>query len=115
MVESEIPDLDHPPKPRELEQMDYLMTILYETLRMFHGASRRLQRIFPKRCLQYNGWTIPPGTPISMISVLVQDDQTIFPGPHEFKPDRWPPLGTNGMRLRKYLVSFGRGSRSCVS
>lgn len=114
MLETEIPDPNHPPNLRELEQMDYLLAIFYETLRLFHGVSQRLQRIFPDRCLQYKEWTIPPGTPVSMTSVHVHDNPTIFPEPYEFKPDRWLPLHTNGVRLQKYLVAFGRGSRSCV-
>lgn len=114
ILEREIPDPANPPNLRELEQMDYLMAILYETLRLFHGVSQRLQRIFPDRCLQYKEWTIPPGTPMSMTSVHIHDNPTIFPESYQFKPDRWLPLNTNGMRLQKYLVPFGKGSRSCV-
>ena len=58
--------------------------------------------------------TIPPGTPISMTIVHVHDNRTIFPDPYEFKPDRWLPLDINGRHLQKYLVAFGKGSRSCV-
>ena len=114
VLEREMPDPYDPPNLRELEEMDYLMAVLYETLRLFSGVSQRLQRIFPDRCLQYKEWTIPPGTPMSMTSVHVHDNSTIFPEPYEFKPDRWLPLDTNGMRLQKYLVAFGKGSRSCV-
>ena len=114
ILEREIPDPADPPILRDLEQMDYLMAILYETLRLFHGVSQRLQRIFPDRCLQYKEWTIPPGTPMSMTSVHIHDNPTIFPKPYEFNPDRWLPLNTNGMRLQKYLVPFGKGSRSCA-
>ena len=114
ILEREIPDPRDPPNLRELEQMDYLMAILYETLRLFHGVSQRLQRIFPDRCLQYKEWTIPPGTPMLMTSVHIHGNPTIFPGPYEFRPDRWLPLNTNGVRLQKYLVAFEKGSRSCV-
>ncbi len=114
ILETEIPDPHVPPDLRALEQMDYLMAVLYETLRLFHGVSQRLQRIFPDRCLQYKDWTIPPGTPISMTSVHVHENAAIFPEPYEFNPDRWLPLDTNGIRLQKYLVAFGKGSRYCV-
>ena len=53
IFEREIPDPQDPPSLRELEQIDYLMAILYETLRLFYGVSQRLQRVFPDRCLQY--------------------------------------------------------------
>ena len=114
MLEREVPDPCDPPNLKELEQMDYLMAVVYETLRLYSGVSQRLQRIFPDRSLQYQEWTIPPGTPMSMTPVHVHDNPTIFPEPYEFKPDRWLPLDTNGMRQQKYLVAFGKGSRSCV-
>ena len=114
ILEREIPDPHDPPNLRELETMDYLMAILYETLRLYHGVSQRLERIFPDRCLQYKEWTIPPGTPTSMTAIHVHNNSTIFPEPYEFTPDRWLPLDTNGMRLQKYLLAFGKGSRSCV-
>ena len=114
MLEREIPDPYDPPNLKELEQMDYLMAVVYETLRLYSGVSQRLQRIFPDRSLQYQEWTIPPGTPMSMTTVHVHANSAIFPEPYEFKPDRWLPIDTNGMRRQKYLVAFGKGSRSCV-
>ena len=100
VLEREIPDPQDPPSLRVLEQIDYLMAILYETLWLLYGVSQRLQRIFPDRCLQYKEWTIPPGTPISMTIVHVHENPTIFPDPYEFKPDRWLPLDISGRRLQ---------------
>ena len=114
MLESEIPDANNPPDLKQLEQMDYLTAIVYETLRLFHGVSQRLQRIFPDRPLQYKAWTIPPGTPTSMTSVHVHSNPSIFPNPYLFNPDRWLPLHTTPRLQQKYLVAFGKGSRSCV-
>ena len=74
VLKREIPDPQDPPSLRELEQIDYLMAILYETLRLFYGVSQRLQWVFPYRCLQYKEWTIPPGTPISRTIVHVHDN-----------------------------------------
>ncbi|KAL9612071.1 MAG: hypothetical protein Q9167_003331 [Letrouitia subvulpina] len=113
-LKANIPDPDNPPVLRELEQMLYLVAVMYETLRIFYGISHRLSRIFPDRSLQYKSWTIPPGTPMSMTSVLMHDNADIFPEPCTFKPERWLPLQTTGQRLLKYLVPFGGGSRQCV-
>ena len=99
---------------QQLEQMPYLTAIWYETLRMFHGATQRLQRVFPDHALQYKQWVIPSGTPVGMTSVHIHDNEDIFPDHRAFKPERWLPLETEGQRLLKYLVSFGAGSRSCV-
>lgn len=45
-----------------------------------------------------------------MTSVLIHHDESIFPDSHTFNPDRW----INNPRLDRYLVSFSKGSRSCV-
>ena len=113
-LKEHIPDQDSPPNLKQLEQMQYLMAVLYETLRIFYGVSHRLSRIFPDRPLVYKNFTIPSGTPVSMTSVHIHDNPSIFPDPHVFKPERWLPLQSNGQQLMKYLVPFGGGSRQCV-
>ncbi len=95
---------------RQLEQMPYLMVVMYESLRIFYGNSRRLQRIFPDRVLQYKDVVIPPGTPVSMSTIHVHDNERIFPKPYKFDVSRW-----QGANLPlKYLVPWGKGSRPCV-
>lgn len=39
----------------------------------------------------------------------------IFPDPQRFRPERWFEAEEKGQRLDKYLVSFGKGTRQCVS
>lgn len=109
-----IPDPDSPPTLQQLERMPYLMATMYETLRISYGVSHRLNRIFPDRPLVYKDWIIPPGTPMSMTAVHIHDNETIFPSHRDFKPQRWLPLDTNGVRLLRFLKSFGGGSRHCV-
>ena len=113
-LEKAIPDPNNPPNLRELENIPYLVAILYEALRNFHGVSHRLQRICPDQPIKYKEWNIPPGTPVSMTSVHIHNDPNIFPDPYTFRPERWLPLQTEGQRLQKYLVSFGKGTRQCV-
>lgn len=98
----------------DLEQLEYLNAITLETLRMSHGVSHRLQRVSPSQSLRYHDIIIPAGTPVSMTSVHMHNNTDIFPNPHLFKPERWLPLESEGRRLQKYLVAFGRGSRQCL-
>ena len=120
-LNSAIPNpISNPPDLKTLESIDYLMAILYETLRVFNGVVHRLQRILPDRVTVYGKGTerevvIPPGTPVSMTSLHVHEDAGPFPKPYEFNPERWLPLRTNGVRLQRYLVPFGKGSRQCES
>lgn len=46
----------------------------------------------------------------------VSHDPSIFPDSHTFLPERWldDPRAPDGMPLDRYMVSFGRGTRSCL-
>ena len=46
----------------------------------------------------------------------VSHDETIFPSSHEFIPERWldDPKTPEGIPLERFMVSFGRGTRSCL-
>ena len=109
-----IPEPTHPLPLSDLEQLEYLTAITLETLRIGHGIMHRLQRICPDQPLHYHDKIIPAGTPVSMSGFHMHNNPDIFPDPHLFKPERWLPMETKGRRLQKYLVAFGKGSRSCL-
>ena len=98
------------PKWQQLEQLPYLTAVITEGLRVGYGVSHRLQRLFPDTALQYNGYTVPPMTPVSMTSVLLHDNPEFFPDARTFRPERFLEQPS----LRKYLVPFSRGSRQCA-
>lgn len=108
-----IPDPNEVIPATKLEQLPYLNAIYKEALRLSYGMSCRLQRI-PHEPLLFpapgKDWLIPPGTPVSMTSVLVHHDESIFPNSKEFNPERW----LENPRLWKYMVSYGAGSRVCL-
>ncbi|KAM3081124.1 hypothetical protein ACMFMG_005080 [Clarireedia jacksonii] len=95
---------------KELEQLPYLTAVIQEGLRLSFGVTTHLQRISPDQVLKFNEWEIPPGTPVSMSSLIQHMDPRIFPDPHKFNPDRW----IENPSLVKYLVSFSKGSRQCL-
>jgi cytochrome P450 len=97
----------------EIEKLPYLGACIQEALRL-SGATNRLTRIAPDETMVVRQgiyeWRIPPGTPTSMTIPLLQEDETIFPNPKTYRPERW----IENPRLDKYLLSFGRGSRICA-
>ena len=111
-----IPDPTISVSLQDLERLPYLNACTREALRMSYGLSSRNPRISPREPMKYRDWTIPSGTPVSMTSVDVHHDETIFPDSHSFKPERWlnNPRTSNGSALDRYLVSFGKGGRSCL-
>ncbi|KAF1931555.1 cytochrome P450 [Didymella exigua CBS 183.55] len=99
-----------------LEQMPYLKACIMEAVRLSYGLSARNPRTRRTMPLQYKDWTIPPNTNVSMTIPEVSHDESIFPNSHEYIPERWlgNPIAPDGLPLERYLVSFGRGTRSCM-
>ena len=99
-----------------LEQLPYLTAVIQEAIRLSYGVSSRLQRISPDKVMLYTDtrnnktWSIPPGTPVGMTSVLIHHDPSIFPDSRTYCPERW----IENPGLDKYLVSFSKGSRQCL-
>jgi len=93
----------------ELEKLPYLTATIKEALRLSYGTSTRLPRLAYEP-LQFKDWIIPPMTPISMSSVLIHHNESIFPDSKAFKPERF--LEDKG--LDKFMVAFSAGSRVCL-
>ena len=100
------------PSWKSLEALPYLQAVIKESLRLSIGAAARLPRINHHEAMQYKTWTMPAGTEISMTTRDIHFNTSIFPDPGRFEPDRW--LGEEGKEREKYLVSFSKGSRTCI-
>ncbi len=96
----------------DLEQLPYLGAVIAEGNRLSFGLTKRNTRVAPDEVLHYENFTIPPGTPTSMTSLCVHTDESVFPDPWRFDPDRW--LGPGAAGCRKYQFAFGRGARKCI-
>lgn len=101
------------PSQQKLEQLPYLSAIILEGYRVSYGPTHRLQRVAPDEDLVYDEYIIPAGTPVSMTSVFMHDNPTLFPDPHTFKPERWLEPGAKE-KLSNYLVNFSKGTRGCL-
>lgn len=51
---------------------------------------------------------------MSSSSYIVHRDESIFPDADKFDPERWIRAKNEGKNLSRYLVSFTRGSRTCI-
>ncbi|KAK3989318.1 Cyrochrome P450 monooxygenase [Cladorrhinum sp. PSN332] len=103
----------------ELEKRPYMWAIVHEALRMMPGVSHRSARAARDEALVYRSrdgktWVIPRNTPIGMTSVINHWDKDLFPNPDEFIPERWLIDGQPNHKLAKYLLAFGKGTRSCL-
>lgn len=104
----------------QLEQKPYLWAVIHEALRLMPGVSHRSARIAREEHLVFTDesgqtWVVPRGTPIGMTSVIQHSNETLFPKPKEFIPERWLlDDGRQNYALEKNLIAFGRGSRACL-
>lgn len=111
-----IPDPNEPIDLAALEKLPYLNGVVKESLRLGNGTTTRLQRIAPDETLIYTDpntgkvWDIPPGTPVSLTSLHIHHDETIFADPESFHPERW----IENPDLDRYLLTFSKGSRQCL-
>jgi cytochrome P450 len=115
-LQAAIPDPDAPIALPVLEKLPYLVAVVQEAIRLSYGVASRLQRISPEKALTFKDtcsgkqWCIPPNTPVSMTSVLIHHDESIFADASSFIPERW----IENPRLDRYMVSFSKGSRQCL-
>ncbi|KAL8912792.1 MAG: hypothetical protein Q9171_002250 [Xanthocarpia ochracea] len=111
-----IPDPENPPSWDELGRLPYLSACIEEALRLAYGTSQRLPRCCPAIAIPYKDWVIPQGAIVSMDNYAVSHDPAIFPGHTIYNPSRWlnDPKVPSGKQLSRYMVAFGRGTRSCV-
>lgn len=113
-----IPDPNAVVPVAELEQIPYLRAVIKESLRLSLGTGGRLARVSPDTALTYTDpgsgkkYDIPPGVPIAMTTFKTITDETIFPDPFGFHPERW--LGDEEQRLDKYSTVFSGGTRTCL-
>ena len=100
--------------------LPYLRALVKEALRHTHGASARLMRIVPPAGASHSetilcGKKIPAGTRISYSHYVYNNDPDIFVDPLTFRPERWLTEDKEELkRLEAHMVSFSRGSRSCL-
>lgn len=110
-----IPDRDCIPTVAQLEQSPYLRAVVKEALRLHPGVLYRMQRLARDPMVytdKRNGasLTIPAETRVSMTPLLVHMDPVVFPSPRSFVPERW----IENPGLERYLLSFSKGSRTCI-
>ncbi|MEU6083434.1 cytochrome P450 [Streptomyces sp. NPDC047108] len=97
-------------KELEIGEERYLEAVVKEALRartVVYDAPRLLDA--PLRLAEYE---IPAGWFAAPLITLIHHDPEAFPGPAEFRPERF--LGDEAARAQKAWMPFGGGRRYCV-
>lgn len=98
---------------KKLEQFPYLTSVIMEGMRLSPAIGSRMARIAPDRDLFYGNFRIPAGTPVGMTIILMHTDETLYPAPLSFNPDRWMDLEER-KKMEKTYAPFSRGTRMCL-
>ncbi|KAK7351676.1 hypothetical protein VNO77_11288 [Canavalia gladiata] len=98
----------------DLNKLEYLQSIIKETLRLYPAAPLSLLHESMEDCT-VGGYHVPTGTRLLTDLSKLQRDPLLYPDPLEFRPERF--LTTNkGVDLKGQhfeLIPFGAGRRMC--
>lgn len=96
------------------DKLSYLDAVVMEGLRCFPPIPMSLPRYVPTGGRTVDGFFLPEGTTVSCQPYSVHRvDESVFPDPDAFRPERW--LQPEGDAERKRLFfAFANGGRGCV-
>ncbi|KAH7322521.1 putative cytochrome P450 [Stachybotrys elegans] len=94
----------------EAQKLPYLQAVIHEGLRIYPPGSQGFPRISPG--LSIDGHYVPKGTEVYTSAWTVTHDETNFPEPMSFKPERW--LDPHGPDIKEASQPFSLGPRGCI-
>lgn len=113
LISAAIPSDPSAVEVSKLKQLPYMTAILMECIRLSPATSSRMQRFAPDRDLVYESWRIPAGTPVGMTLLLLHEDESLFPEPKRFLPERWV-IPEARKKAEKTYAPFSRGTTVCL-
>lgn len=108
-VRAEVTALGPDPDPDELARLPYLSAVCNETLRL-HPIVPVLPPRQVREPFDFMGFTLPPGTLVSIGTCVLHRREEIYPNPDEFRPERF--LGHTFSPFE--YMPLGGGSRRCL-
>ncbi|RDW81377.1 cytochrome P450 [Aspergillus mulundensis] len=92
----------------------YLRAVVREGLRLSWANPIRLPRAVPTGGWKYKSYFFPPGTSVGVSAWQLHQDETVFPDPLSFKPERWLEPNVTEEMLNNWFA-FGKGTRACIA
>jgi cytochrome P450 len=96
----------------DLERLPHTRHILSEVLRLY-PPGYLISRTAVRDTTLGDGVSVPAGTMVMFSYYALQRDPRLFPGPREFRPERWAARGDDEGTRRAFLP-FGLGAHSCL-
>uniref|UniRef100_A0A8B9LZ94 Sterol 26-hydroxylase, mitochondrial-like n=1 Tax=Astyanax mexicanus TaxID=7994 RepID=A0A8B9LZ94_ASTMX len=103
---------DRIPTAQDINNMPYLKAVIKETLRMYPVVPLNARLLTGSESI-IGGHFFPKETTFVIYHYAISQDETIFPEPQAFKPERW--LRDGRVRPNPFgSIPFGFGVRGCV-
>lgn len=95
----------------DIQRMDYLKSVIKETLRL-HPPIPLLPRA-SRENREVNGYTIPDKAQVLVNAWAIMRDPSYWNEPETFKPERFEDKNMEYMGTQYEYIPFGTGRRSC--
>lgn len=95
----------------DLQSLGYTRAVFQEALRLYSPSYW-----VPRTAVEddeIDGYRIPPGMPVVVMTQLVHHHPEVWPEPLRFEPERFLPANSEG-RHRQAWMPFGAGQRQCI-
>ncbi|EJT78854.1 hypothetical protein GGTG_03948 [Gaeumannomyces tritici R3-111a-1] len=96
----------------QLRDLPYVNWVVNETLRLYTALSRGLPRLVPQGGTTLVDKFLPAGATVTTQAYSLHQDETAFPDPYKFYPERWE---NTTQRMKDCTMPFGGGARTCLS
>ena len=107
----------------QLLALPYLNAVINETNRLTFGVTNRMLRYSPTETLTYTStygphkgttYTLPPGTVMSCITYCTHTNESLFPDPLVFDPERFLGHSEEVNKRKRCMMALGKGHRRCL-
>eukprot|EP00004_Rigifila_ramosa_P026432 TRINITY_DN822_c0_g1_i2.p1 TRINITY_DN822_c0_g1~~TRINITY_DN822_c0_g1_i2.p1 ORF type:complete len:353 (-),score=87.98 TRINITY_DN822_c0_g1_i2:116-1174(-) len=99
------------PTHAQLEELEYVGWVIKESNRMLPPVPIMARKIAEDMVL--NGYTIPGGSEVAVIPVLLHYNEEVWPNPFKFDPERFSPENSKGRHPFAH-IPFSAGPRNCI-
>ncbi|CAJ1079141.1 cytochrome P450 [Xyrichtys novacula] len=105
---------DKVPVSDDIAQMPYLKAVVRETLRMYPAIAGNA-RVTAEEEVVVGGYVFPKKTLFHLCSYAASYDESVFPNPYAFFPDRWLRGSEEKFKQHPFAsLPFGFGIRGCL-
>ncbi|XP_064459224.1 cytochrome P450 4C1-like isoform X2 [Ornithodoros turicata] len=104
-------DDDRLPTVEDLKQMKYLECVIKESHRLYPPVPIIGRDI--EEDMEFDGYMLPKGCTVNLFIYCLHRNETWFPKPEEFRPERFLPENSAARHPYAY-VPFSAGSRNCI-